>query len=219
MKNPWLYLPKQQPHILPGDLEVLMRFNVIPEKLGLRLEVFPVPYIGNLDEAKIVLLCLNPGFIEQDIEIYENDKGFNQENLKILTFESNPPFFYFNPKFKYTGGYKWWSKILKECINEFGMDEVSRKIMCLQYIAYHSVTFINPPTILESQKFTFNLLGKAINLKKIIVIMRSKKLWLKAVPELENYPYIELKNYRRPFISRRNMKDGNFERIVSAIKE
>ena len=46
-----------------------------PEKLGLRLEVFPVAYVGNLNEAKIVLLCLNPGFIQEDIVL---------QKLKVL---------------------------------------------------------------------------------------------------------------------------------------
>lgn len=218
MRNPWLELPKGPPHILPEDLAIIQRSKTTPAKLGLRLEVLPVPYLGNPIEAKILLLCLNPGFSQQDLRVYDNDPKCNEENIKTLTFESNPPFFYLNQKFSDTGGYKWWSKILKECLARFGEDRVSHKFMCLQYIAYHSVTFINPPSILESQNFTFDLLRKAMNQEKIIVVMRSKKLWIRAVPKLENYPYIELKNYRRPFISKRNMKEGDFERIVVALK-
>ena len=90
--------------------------------------------------------------------------------------------------------------------------------MCLQYLAYHSKTYTNPPCILPSQKFTFNLLRQAIKDQKTIVVMRSKKLWTKAVPELEAYPYIELKNYRRPFLSERNMGEENFERLIESLR-
>lgn len=217
MRNPWPELPKKPPHILPQDLEDLKKANTTPERLGFRLEVFPVPYVGDPNKAKVVLLGLNPGFIEHDIEVYETDPEFNRQSLKTLTFSSNPPFFYFNNKFTYTGGYKWWSKILGECIRKFGLDTVSEKFMCLQYIPYHSVTFKNSPKYLESQKFTFSLLAKAIDQKKVVVIMRSKKLWLKAVPKLEGYPYIELKNYRRPFISKNNMAKGDFDRLIGAL--
>ena len=218
MRNPWLNLPKAQPHILPEDLAILNGNKSSPEKLGLRLEVLPVPYVGNPETAEVILLCLNPGFIQQDVDDYENDSEFKQENFNVLSFQGKPPFFYFNPKFRYTGGYKWWSKILRELIQQFGEETVSEKFMCLQYIAYHSVTFVKPPKMLESQKFTFNLLREAIKQKKTIVVMRSKKLWIQAVPELEDYPYIELKNYRRPFISRNNIKNGDFEKIIFALK-
>jgi hypothetical protein len=90
--------------------------------------------------------------------------------------------------------------------------------MCLQYLAYHSKTYVNLPCILPSQNFTFDILRQAIKDQKTIVIMRSKKLWIKSVPELEAYPYIELKNYRRPFLSEKNMGKENFEKLINALK-
>jgi hypothetical protein len=88
MINPWLQLPKTLPHILPQDLRSIEKSGTTPQKLGLRLEVLPIPYLGDPVKAPIVLLGLNPGFIQQDIDIYNTDQRFNRENLNILAFEN-----------------------------------------------------------------------------------------------------------------------------------
>lgn len=55
--------------------------------------------------------------------------------------------------------------------------------------------------------------------KKTIVITRSKNLWLESVPELKNYSFIELKNYRLPYLTEKNVKNESFGEIALALKE
>ncbi len=218
LENPWEALPKTSPHILEDDLNALSQFNKTPEKLGWHTELLPCPFLGNYQKASIIFLCLNPGYIEtKDVVDYNNDYYF-QESLKTLTMQSNTPFFCLNPMVNFSGAYIWWTKILKRLIDQFGWKRLSEKLMCLQFLAYHSKTYTNPPCTLPSQSFTFEILRQAIKDQKTIVIMRSEKLWIKAVPELKDYPYIELKNYRRPFLSERNMGKDNYENLIRCLK-
>ena len=218
LKNPWKNVPQTPPYILKNDFDALRQYQKGPENLGWRTELLPVPFLGDYQKASIIILCLNPGFIEKmDIRDYGN-KYYFQENIRSLTMKSHSPFFCLDPKISFSGGYLWWTKILNHLINKFGIEHVSQKLMCLQYLAYHSKTYTNPPCLLPSQNYTFSLLKLAIKEQKTIVVMRSKKLWLKAVPELETCPYLELKNYRRPFLSEGNMNKEDFEVLIKSLE-
>ena len=168
-RNPWLGLPKSQPYILTKDLRKLSLHGLTPEKLGWKTKLLPVPYLGNLKKAKIIVLCLNPGYNRKlDNRAYFKDKYYFQENLKSLKFTSHTPFYCLDTKFDYSGGYIWWTRLLKSLIKDFGLRSLSKKLMCLQYIGYHSTTFRKPPCILPSQKFTFCLLKQAMKENKTI---------------------------------------------------
>lgn len=217
-KNPWINLPKTRPYILAEDLRALRENLIKPHQLGLHLGILPVPYLGHPNKAKVVLLCLNPGYRRKlDRKAYK-DKYCFKEDLKSFTFSNRIPFRFLDPKLEYSGGYKWWTRLFKRLIRKFGMGALSKKLMCLQYLPYHSKTFKKPPCILPSQNYTFFLLRKAIKRKKVIVIMRSKKLWFEAVPELKSYPFIELKNYRMPYLTARNTKNGDFRKLIKALR-
>ena len=95
---------------------------------------------------------------------------------------------------------------------------VSSKVMVVQYFPYHSKAFRALPRILPSQTFSFRLVQEAIAKGKVIVVMRSRELWLNAVPALRNYPYIELKFPRNPRIAPNHMADGEYERLVAALE-
>lgn len=47
--------------------------------------------------------------------------------------------------------------------------------------------------------------------------MRSRKLWIEAVPELKEANYIELKNYRNPVISPNNMSQEDYVRLLGLL--
>ncbi|MFH1792688.1 MAG: hypothetical protein ABH819_03590 [Patescibacteria group bacterium] len=218
-ENPWLKLPKTAPYILNEDLKTLINCDVNTNKLGWRLELLPVPYLGNPKRAKFVVLCLNPGYNKDfDEKAYFEDEYYIQESLKSLNFKSSTPFYCLDSKFDYSGGYVWWTRLLRPLIKRFGLKVLSEKLMCLQYIGYHSKTFKNPPCLLPSQKYTFSLLKQFMKENKTIIVMRSKKLWIQAVPELDNYPYIELKNYRMPFLTENNVKKGDFQLLIKALQ-
>lgn len=217
-KNPWLKLPKKEPFILAEDLKQIFEYGLESNNLNWETELLPVPYLGNFKKAQVVLLCLNPGYNRGLDRRAHEDKYYYRENLRSLSFSSHTPFYCLNPRFDYSGGYKWWTRLLGQLIEKYGLRVLSEKLLCLQYIGYHSTTFRKPPCILPSQKFTFHLLKQAMKENKTIVIMRSKKLWIESVPELDKYPYIELKNYRMPFFTEKNIKKGDFQLLIKALQ-
>lgn len=69
----------------------------------------------------------------------------------------------------------------------------------------------------KAQEYDISLVEKAIERKAIIVLMRGKRRWLKAVRQLHGYEHLcELQNPRAGTISRKNCQ--RFEEVVHAIE-
>lgn len=215
MNNPWTNISDIPPYIAPIDLPFLGNNSA---KKNLRFEIPPDPYIGNLNEAKVVILGLNPGFKDSDLSQHIQNPKFLTIAKENLIHKANPSFFFFNQELSFCGGNAWWTRILKPIIKEGISKEIlSNKIMCIEYFPYHSKTFKTINHILPSQYYSFELVKEAMNRAKVIVIMRSKKLWLKVIPQLESYPYILIKNPRNPVLSPNNMTREEFEKLVKTL--
>jgi len=216
MRNPWKELPNHRPFILPKDKDLLYSFKY-NERNRPRFKILPQPFLGRPTTAEIFLLNLNPGFKGYDITTQNEDLDYVEQKRKSMEFKSRFPFFIIDPKFPGKPGYDWWhNKKLKELIGLYGVSSVGEKIMCIQYFPYHSPIYKHQPHI-PSQEFSFYLVKQAINLKKIIVVMRRKEHWFESIPELENYPVIVLRNPRNPTISHGNMAPESFRKIQSVM--
>ena len=70
MENPWTEFqnnPKQDYLILEADKLVVDKFNeTANEKFRIHTEIMPAPFMGNVLEAQVLLLLLNPGFDEEE---------------------------------------------------------------------------------------------------------------------------------------------------------
>ena len=64
LRNPWEAIPKTPPHILESDKGALKQSNKTTENLDWHTELLPCPFLGNYQKASVILLCLNPGYIE-----------------------------------------------------------------------------------------------------------------------------------------------------------
>ncbi len=113
-------------------------------------------------------------------------------------------------------GCKWWHDILKGLFkNDKEKEKVSNSVFCIEYFPYHSK---NAPTLkVESQKYNFYLVKKAIERKALIVIIRHEKQWLAAVPQLEEHTYIRPINSQCGYISKGNLKGSDFNKILDRI--
>lgn len=217
MDNPWTGLPANAPYLLPQDKPILDRY--LPTFTGdhaLRLDKLPLPYVGSPGVADVLLLALNGGFKPQDITHQNEDADYAQQNRRNLMFESRYPFFYLDPAFKYTGGYQWWHRRLRHFIVKYGLEVVASRFACVQFFPYCSKSYKSLPQRVPSQEYSFSLVRQAIQAGKPIVVMRSREIWLRSVPELRNYPYIELKYPRNPYIDRKHMTDAQFEQLEAA---
>lgn len=213
-KNPWQTLKPL--YVLPDDFAAIAHHKNYP---NLRLDTLPDQVIGGLDNAEVVFLLLNPGFDEKDITINLTLPHFIEANRRNLTDPFGSPFYYFGGDLERTGGYEWWSRILKPLLKA-GVTETTfrNKIMAIEYFPYHSKSWKDLPHV-PSQQYAFDLVNEAIQRRKTIVIMRSKDLWFRAVPTLETYANkMMIKNPRNPSVSAANLGDDNFMNLLSRLQ-
>jgi hypothetical protein len=217
MHNPWLALPNSAPYVLPEDAPFLPTGISVDDPGYLQLAVPPHPFAGCPELSRVVLLLLNPGFDGSDVTHYNDDPVYRGMVHGTFGFTNEPPMWCLDRRIAYTGAYKWLFKITRRLSEECGLEALQSKLMQVQYLAYKSRTYRHLSATLPSQHFGFSLVKDAIRDGKEIVVMRSRKLWLDAVPELESYPYIEVRNPRSPYLSERNLPEGGFARLCRAL--
>jgi hypothetical protein len=218
MNNPWLdfKLNDSTIHEIDGFQVDCFNENLRDEKFRLSNSLLPDPYIGNIN-SKVLLLALNPGLSAEDYLTHDQDDYKKLHWNNLMQGESDYPFYYLNPELDCPGT-KWWHSKLKELIGIFGLKLISKSIYCLQYAPYHSERF-KKPKLLPTQSFTKCLLENHIKKGLPIVIMRSNKIWVDLVPELNNYDAFKLRNPRNPTLSSKNMGEANFRKLVKTIYE
>lgn len=129
-------------------------------------DLLPVPYIGNLKEAKIFILYLNPGFTLMDYYPEDSSTAFTdalKANIEQDFSKTEYPFFYLNPKLMWTNASQYWLKKLKDYIllvkDKKRFDSyieatkyLSKRIAVLQLMPYHSANFNGHDNLLNKNK-------------------------------------------------------------------
>jgi len=213
--NPWLNLPIKEPYILADDLSVIEGHKNF---VGLRLDTMPEPLVGGLDNASVVFLALNPGFTDSDVEVNMKLPKFIEKCKANLNDPFGSEFYYFTGDLETTGGYKWWSAKLKPLIAAgVTYESLKSKMMMVEYFPYHSINYKHIDRFTPSQLYSFEIVREAIRRGKTIVIMRSKNLWIEAIPELANYSYMTLSSAQNVIISPKNIGELNFRVLLSEL--
>lgn len=210
MNNPWIALPQEQPYVLPNEYPHIRKFNASSKRIHhIRLELMPEPYLGRPD-APIILLNLNPGFMDEEIYFHTFDEYFINQCRRTLNHESQEyPFYLLDPAIFESEGHKWWMKKLRQPIEIGGARKVAQTFLCVEYFPYHSAKYKQMKKPLNSQCYSWHLVREAMARNAYIILMRSRRLWLDAVPELENYPnFSQLKNFQNVTISPGNCPEA-----------
>ncbi len=207
----------------PDDLPFLEAFQVRQKGtiFELKNDLLSEPFIGNPETAKVLFLALNPGFDKEDPTVHQKTKFKKIIDDNINLRETEFPYYYLHEDSSLVDdpGFVWCRRIFKELINEIPAKILAQEICCIQFHGYHSSRYKSLGRApLHSQKKTFELIRTAMNNKTTIVLMRSRKIWYNAIPELDGYKFlIQLNNPRNPTISRGNMKPGEFEKILRVL--
>jgi hypothetical protein len=215
--NPWLRLPSLKPFVLESDANLLQRFNeTASEKHKYDLSLFPEPFFGSLT-APVVILALNPGLSTQDAATHALP-WFAEQALSSLAHALAPyPFLHLQPITKTPGG-NWWAQRTRQLVCDLGFEVVSTRIACVQYMPYHSQEYSARTPLLPSQQYGFFLVRQAIARGAEIVVLRSLRLWMMAVPELASYERVHIgRNPRAPYITKGNMKSA-YEHIAERLR-
>lgn len=210
VENPWLALPSRKPYVLVQDKQTIMDFNKqrCGSKHEIHVELIPEPFSGN-PNAKIVILQLNPGYDPGDHRFHSSNSVFRaslRHNLEHA--EQEYPFHLLNPKFSAAPGYQYWEQKLRHLIETYGLKRIANEVFCVQFFPYHSKEYKGIGRILESQRYNFHLVRRAIKNRAVIILMRSKDRWLREVPELSTYQFHTLRSARNPMITRNNTPSG-----------
>jgi hypothetical protein len=131
--------------------ETLINFIANKENRNkILINLFAVPFIGNVEDAKLYILMGNPGFHTGDYVDEIEDKTYIEllkENINI----SSSSFMYLRNEAINTGGYKYWSnrgKIFKIAhylgnLNQRPFKEnleiVMKSTCVVESVAYHSI--------------------------------------------------------------------------------
>lgn len=202
------------------------------EKYKLRLNVYPQHFVGDIDNAKIIILSLNPGYSTEYYDAYKNKTEYKQTIKENLEMER--PFFHaFELANESDLGYwgnkmKCWVEGYEKKDNEEiieSLKKITKDIALAEFFPYHSMSYndmydklgkgTSPNSnrkikdYLPTQKFLFRKIKKRIddkNDKVIIILTRSFKRWYEAVPELKNYENcFEVNNPNNPSLKPENI--------------
>jgi len=232
MKNPWEKLMNQKQndfYVLEEDAENINTFNEYikdfknTESYRIHPEIMPAPFMGDILNSKIVILTLNPGYDpKEEKEGFYTEYNHYWEKQIIHKFPvPEYPLFCFDEKYVKKSDY--WKKKLYPLIQVSSVEKVSKHISIIQFFPYHSLKYRDIPKriskdYLVSQQYNFELVKKAIERDAIIIILRSKRLWLDAIPELvtlkKQGKLYNTNSYLNPILS-----ENNLPKIFGEIKE
>jgi hypothetical protein len=221
--NPWLSLDSNgPPYILDTDRSYIERHNA---KTGaehrLMLNSIPEPFIGDPTTARVVLLSLNPGHCPAD-EPDHRRLPIKKAIFRNLRQEPQEyPFYAFNPDFRDTGVEVYWRKYTRALQLEAGLDDASfaKRLLVIEWFPYHSEKCdLGTRYVCGSQLFSFELAKKMARKEGVQVIgMRSREHWIQVHPSFASIPF--LANKQSPWLTRRNMDDGLFDRVLETLRK
>lgn len=171
------------------------------EKYKLRLNVYPQHFVGDIDNAKIIILSLNPGYSAEYYDAYKNitnKNGTNYEQIIKENLEMKQPFFHaFELANESDLGYwgnkmKCWVEGYDKKDNEElieSLKKITEDIALAEFFPYHSISYngmydklgkgTSPNSnrkikdYLPTQKFLFEKIKKRIDDKndEVIIIL------------------------------------------------
>lgn len=214
-QNPWQLLSKSDNNlVLPIDQPIVTNHNYkSPENHKFHLEFVPEPFIGNRD-APVIALNANPGYNPLEVKIHNNPtiRKIMLDNL----IHSYPGFYYLSKELDPSTGATWWRKKLRQLIQDTSKTAVSKNLLVVESMAYHSKNFkfINLP----SQKYSCQLVKDAIERNALVIIMRSEKVWYDLVPALSTYKnLIIMNNPQQTYFSPGNLP--RYKEVVDIISQ
>lgn len=239
--NPWWHfiggpLPKTirrdgQQMVYSGDKSVVTKYNEKNAgKSRLILDIPPEPFRGNVLDPKIVVLSLNPGYVDRlngQLVTCLNQKSIDEfvdalsDNLDMKKSK-----IVFNEVDNIIGdGY--WMRMFSEVMHEINDTSGTTllKAAVIQYIPYFSerLNNWNDRQRLSSQNFTRHLVRHLlyVNTDCLFLIMRAEKHWRSLIgEEMDRFKdrFIFGKNPQVQNISAGNLGTKNFRRVVDHLK-
>jgi hypothetical protein len=216
-ENPWHRLPDIPPYVLPDEAAAVREFNLTASRHHFLHvdDLLPEPFIGDRN-APVLLLGNNPGFSEAGLPGRREPTFARRMRDNLLHRPAEHPFVYLDPDFNGRSK-RWWERKLKHLLERFGTRVVANSILAVEHFPYPSRRYGHRRLVLPSQDYSFRLVGEAMARGAVIILMRGKRRWERAVFGLAQYKrFIILKNLQQPTVSPGNCP--RFEEVVRAVE-
>lgn len=222
--------------VFPGDEKYVSTYNEAqkdkPNK-QLILNIPPEPWSGNILNSKLVILSLNPGYIEHLNKNLANmfkpqmAEEIMEDKRKVLLMEGSK-FDDYEPT-RILGDYYWRKNIMPLGVAVHGksnQENIFSQVSLCQYLAYTSQESPNIKNLLPSQKFTkMMLLYLATSVKDVkFLILRASSQWKTLMGESlwnylkDNNRLLISKHYRNQCLSEKNIGVENYKIIIEHLK-
>ena len=208
--NEWRnWNPDSYPYMLEADAQFLKSHqseicfcpernpDFYSEDKRLHLGVLPTPFMGDMLNASVYVLMLNPGLDERDYE-WDEKPCYREAvlaSLKQERLEGTLPFLFLDTKFARHAGYSSWNytqrnrkpgrgleKLIQALARKRGVSteearsELGKKLAVIQLVPYHSDKFSQKrwlgrlPSVRLAQKFVQEIAAKRVSAKEAIII-------------------------------------------------
>lgn len=161
------------------------RQRQIAESSLIRTNIYPTPFVGDIERAKLVFLQTNPGYSDQDVLEFATPEFKSAQLANLLESNRTAPFAFFplDPRFKYTGAGLYWLPKLKSIIDLctlYGknIQYLAPRCMVLELYAYHSEQWdASFPQSPAHQEYLAKYVKQLKEKEAFFIIMRSEKGW------------------------------------------
>jgi hypothetical protein len=205
LEGPPYLFPDDQPEIINDKAKTYRDFDEYIAGLdfgassdrNLHIGLLPIPYVGNLANASIFVLMLNPGFSRGGYFAEQHSPEFKQAHIRNLlqkNADDEYPFIFLDPRFVWHPGFEYWQNkfhtIIEALAEQSGttyrqaMSKLAKRLSCLELLPYPSKSFnagalLNIlPSVKAMQEFVWEiLLPKAKDEKVLIIVTRGVKYW------------------------------------------
>lgn len=189
------------PFLHPDDQIILKRASPVTSYAGFtdelasgavkpktfHLSLMPVPYFGDLDNAGVIILLLNPGLHASDYMLEERFPEFRDELRSVIRQESrgNP---FLDPRWAWTSGFTWWEGKLGEVARviaskrfngHYGeaLRSLSGHVAVIEMVPYHSKSFGGPvdiPSARAALAFVKEVVEEG---RRTVIVTRQVRKW------------------------------------------
>lgn len=255
--NPWLDVvekyegskflySKANNLVCDSDKEIIEEFNkrIKQEEYEYKLNVPPYPWYGNPLKANVIVLSLNPGYVDKESVIarviqYIPERyaeGYTEHLRKMLTLDCRE----FLPQELGAKGmtyrdlanlhqsWYWEDRLTNAFVNDetgLNFDEINMNFAVIQYIGYSSKKYapLKNGILLPSQLYTRQLIEFILknNAQAIFIVARNVKMWqhfLGSLWDENKNRFIVSKDYLGQRYTKNILGEAAFAKVIEAFK-
>ncbi len=154
-------------------------------RTAFHLSLLPQPYHGDLDNAEILLLLINPGLSACDYHVEQNYPAFREDLIASIRQERRNHIF-LDPNWAWTSGFVWWESKLRDVARVIAAErfnghygralaDLACRVASIELVPYHSFNFGSSKRIAssnEARRFV-----SSIDPSRTIIVTRSVADW------------------------------------------